>query len=206
MFRDEDGVGQTHMRRILRALANIDPEVGYVQGMGFMTGTLLTQMGEEEAFWCMHAFMNNEKYRCREVFRNGFPLLKIQFHQLKRLMEQQVPKLAAHCEALQVDMSFFASKWFLTIFVYHFPFRGILRVWDIFLAEGWKIIFRVAIALMKWDEPRLITLPFDQLVPALSEMPTPEKNPDEIVERALKVKFKTEELLKWRKEYERGET
>ena len=204
LFRDDDGIGQTHMRRILRAMSNIDPEVGYVQGMGFICGTLLTQMGEEETFWTLHAMMTKERYMMREVFKAGFPMLKIQFYQLKQLMRQQVPKLAAHCEAMNVDVSFFASRWFLTLLVYHFPFRSILHIWDIFFAEGWKIVFRVAIALMRWDEVELLEMPFDQLVPYLTDMPDKRKCPEEIVTRALKVKFKTAELLRWRQEAENG--
>ena len=204
MFRDDDGIGQTHLRRILRACANIDPEVGYVQGMGFIVGTLLTQMGEEEAFWCTYQLLHSPKFQMREVFKNGFPKLKVQFYMLRQLMKQQVPKLAAHCDALNVDVSFYASRWFLTLLVYHFPFRAIVRVWDIFMCEGWKIIFRVIIAMMRWEEVELLQLPFDQLVPRLNELPGSDKDPDEIIVRALKVKFKTSELDRWEEEAMNG--
>ena len=33
--------------------------------------------------------------------------------------------------------------------IYNFPFSTVVRVWDIFLAEGVKIIFRIALALLK---------------------------------------------------------
>jgi hypothetical protein len=204
LFKDTSGAGQTSLRNILHAYAVIDPEVGYVQGMGFIVGTLLTQMTEEEAFWCFHSMMHSEVYRLRELYRPGFPMLQMFFYQLKRLIKRQVPKVSAHLEDLGVDMSFFAAQWFLTIFVYHFSFRAVLRVWDIFFCEGWKIVFRVAICLLKWEEQELLALPFDVLLPRMKTLP--EGKPcDELISRALKVKFKTEELLEFRLEYESGE-
>lgn len=201
LFRDVDGVGQTRLRDILHAYACIDPEVGYVQGMGFLAGTLMTQMDTEESFWALHSLMHNSRYRLREMYRPGFPMLQCFFFQLKKLMSQQIPKLFRHFEALGVDPSFFASQWFLTLFVYHFQFRAVLRVWDIFVSEGWKQIFRVAIALMKWEEDRLLAMDFEKILPALKTLHE-DKNPDEILTRSLKIKFKTEELAKWQKEYE----
>jgi TBC1 domain family member 10 len=201
LFRDADGIGQTQLRNILRAYANIDPEVGYVQGMGFIVGTLMTQMDEEESFWALHSMMHTEKYRLRDMFKPGFPMLQLFFFQLKKLMADHVPKLFKRFEEIGVDPSFFASQWFLTLFVYHFQFRALLRVWDIFFCEGWKEVFRVAIALMKWEEKELLEMPFDKVLPALKLLHE-NKNPDEILERSLKVKFKTDELLKWRVEYE----
>lgn len=201
MFQDEDGVGQRKLRNILHAYACIDPEVGYVQGMGFLTGTLLTQMEEEEAFWCLHSLMHNEKYRLRDMYKAGFPMLQLFFFQLKELTKKELPKLQKHFDSINVDYSFFASQWFLTLFVYHFQFRALVRVWDIFMCEGWKIIFRVALALMKWEEKMLLTLPFDRILPALKNLHE-DKNPDEILERALKIKFKTEALRDLRREYE----
>lgn len=201
LFRDVDGEGQNHLRNILRAYAAIDPEVGYVQGMGFIVGTLLTRMNEEEAFWCLHQLMNHNTYRMRELFRPGFPMLQMFFYQLRKLLEKCIPKVAAHLEQVGCDMSFFASQWFLTLFVYHFSFRAVLRVWDIFFCEGWKIIFRVAICLLKWEEKSILSQQLDQLLPRMRALHEG-KNPDEIIERALKIKFTTEDLRVLRERYE----
>jgi hypothetical protein len=202
-FKDTDGVGQRNLRNILHAYAVIDPEVAYVQGMGFIVATLLTQMSQEEAFWCFHSLMHSEVYRLRELYRPGFPMLQMFFYQLKRLLQKVVPKVAAHLETLGVDLSFFASHWFLTIFVYHFQFRAVLRVWDIFFSEGWKIVFRVAAWLLKSEENELLQMSFDQILPRMKTLHEG-KSPDEILTGSLKIKFKTEELLAFRKEYESG--
>lgn len=42
----------------------------------------------------------------------------------------------------------YSSQWFITVFAHSLPFELVVRVWDVFLSEGYKIIFRIGIALM----------------------------------------------------------
>ncbi|KAG5489774.1 hypothetical protein GH5_00655 [Leishmania sp. Ghana 2012 LV757] len=200
LFQDAGGVGQTFLRNVLHAYAGCDPEVGYVQGMGFLVAALSTQMAEEESFWALHEMMYSERYKMRELFRPGFPLLQQFFYQLKRLIARLLPRLSKRLDELDIQPSFFASKWFLTLFVAHFPFRALLRVWDIFFSEGWKIVFRTGIALMKWEEPHLLTLSFEEMLPALKGLQDG-KDAHELLRRAHRVKFKTAELNRYGDEY-----
>lgn len=48
----------------------------------------------------------------------------------------------------------------MTLFSQKFPFSVVLRIWDIFLAEGLKIIFRVAVALVQIAREELCQLDF----------------------------------------------
>lgn len=200
LFKDPGGVGQTFLRNVLHAYAGCDPEVGYVQGMGFLVAALSTQMAEEESFWALHEMMYNERYKMRELFRPGFPLLQQFFFQLKRLIARLLPRLSKRLDELEIQPSFFASQWFLTLFVGHFPFRALLRVWDIFFSEGWKIIFRTGIALLKWEESHLLTLPFEDTLLALKGLQDG-KDAYELLRRAHRVKFKTAELNRYGDEY-----
>ncbi|CAC9552921.1 putative rab-like GTPase activating protein [Leishmania infantum JPCM5] len=200
LFQDPGGVGQTFLRNVLHAYAGCDPEVGYVQGMGFLVAALSTQMAEEESFWALHEMMYNERYKMRELFRPGFPLLQQFFYQLKRLIARLLPRLSKRLDELEIQPSFFASQWFLTLFVGHFPFRALLRVWDIFFSEGWKIIFRTGIALLKWEESHLLTLPFEDTLLALKGLQDG-KDAYELLRRAHRVKFKTAELNRYGDEY-----
>ncbi|EPY25136.1 rab-like GTPase activating protein [Angomonas deanei] len=200
MFKEDGGVGQTFLKNVLHAYAGTDPEVGYVQGMGFIVGAFSTQLSEEESFWALHSIMYSERYKMRELFKPGFPLLQQFFYQFKRLLARLLPKLSKRFEELSVDPSFYASQWFLTLFVYHFPFRALLRIWDIFFCEGWKIIFRTAIALLKWEQKKLLSLPFEELLPTLKSIQDG-KDSRELLERAHKVKFKTVELNQYGNEY-----
>lgn len=40
-------------------------------------------------------------------------------------------------------------QWFVTVFTNNFPFDTVVRIWDAFLNEGWKVTFRVALALLQ---------------------------------------------------------
>jgi hypothetical protein len=46
---------------------------------------------------------------------------------------------------------------------YSFPFDLVTRAWDIFLAEGWKAVFRVAIAFLKLHESALLEIDSDEV-------------------------------------------
>lgn len=42
----------------------------------------------------------------------------------------------------------------MCIYSRSFPFDVVVRIWDIFLAEGWVIVYQVALALLKLNESR----------------------------------------------------
>ena len=50
----------------------------------------------------------------------------------------------------------YATQWFMTIFVVDFPIETVVRIWDIFFIEGRKVIYRIALAVFKMMEKRLI--------------------------------------------------
>lgn len=50
MFRDPEGEGQKMLGRVLKVFSLYDEKIGYCQGLGFLVGPLLMQMGDKEAF------------------------------------------------------------------------------------------------------------------------------------------------------------
>ena len=43
----------------------------------------------------------------------------------------------------------YMTEWFLCVYTRTLPWESILRVWDMFLCEGVKVIFKVALVLLK---------------------------------------------------------
>jgi hypothetical protein len=50
LFRDAEGEGQKMLGRVLKCFSLHDKDIGYCQGLGFLVGPLLMNMGEKDAF------------------------------------------------------------------------------------------------------------------------------------------------------------
>ena len=48
MYKKKDGLGQQRLRRVLNAYSIHNPQVGYVQGMNFISGYMLMHACEED--------------------------------------------------------------------------------------------------------------------------------------------------------------
>lgn len=55
-----------------------------------------------------------------------------------------------------IELSLFS--WFLTVFVDNIPVNVYLRIWDVFLYEGNKVLFRFALAFLKMEEENILSL------------------------------------------------
>eukprot|EP00475_Leptophrys_vorax_P022071 TRINITY_DN3000_c0_g1_i1.p1 TRINITY_DN3000_c0_g1~~TRINITY_DN3000_c0_g1_i1.p1 ORF type:complete len:392 (+),score=96.75 TRINITY_DN3000_c0_g1_i1:90-1265(+) len=130
-FGEKDGEGQVALGHALKAYANLDPEVGYCQGMSFIMATLLMYFTEEEALWAFWCMMG-PPYNLREMFLPGLPKLMQSIYVLEKLMAIFIPDLFTHLDSSGMIASIYASPWFMTIFTVGFPFETTLRVLDCF--------------------------------------------------------------------------
>jgi hypothetical protein len=73
------------------------------------------------------------------------------------LVKELIPKLGEHFTQEMINPSMYASQWFITVFSYSFPFPLALRIWDVFLSEGVKIVFKVGLALLKYCQDELVS-------------------------------------------------
>lgn len=115
-------------------------------------------MSEEESFWMLHCIARGERYLLNGLWSPGFPLLFQCFYQFSALLRKHCPRLSAHLLSQEqpITPELYATHWFMTLFSYNLPFDVVLRVWDILLAEGPKIIFRLAIFACKHMEKDIL--------------------------------------------------
>ncbi|KAL5136879.1 TBC1 domain family member 9 [Glycine soja] len=150
-----DENGRNSLRRLLLAYARHNPEVGYCQAMNFFAGLLLLLMPEENAFWAFAGIID-------EYFAGYYTedMIESQVDQLifEELMRERFPKLVNHLDYLGVQVAWISGSWFLSIFVNIIPWESVLRVWDVLLFEGNRVmLFRTALALMELYGPALVT-------------------------------------------------
>ncbi|KAL7109826.1 hypothetical protein ACP275_06G199800 [Erythranthe tilingii] len=150
---DEDG--RNALRRVLTAYARHNPSVGYCQAMNFFAGLLLLLMPEENAFWTLMGILDDyfDGYYSEEMIESQVDQLV-----LEELVREKFPKLVNHLDYLGVEVAWVTGPWFLTIFMNMLPWESVLRVWDVLLFEGNRVmLFRAALALMELYGPALVT-------------------------------------------------
>ncbi|KAM0888142.1 hypothetical protein ACQ4PT_028500 [Festuca glaucescens] len=150
---DEDG--RNALRRLLLAYARHNPTVGYCQAMNFFAGLLLLLMPEENAFWTLVGIIDDyfDGYFSEEMIESQVDQLV-----LEELVHEKFPKLANHLDYLGLEVAWVTGPWFLSIFTNVLPWESVLRVWDVLLFDGNRVmLFRTALALLEFYGPALVT-------------------------------------------------
>ena len=146
--------GVTHLQAILRAYCLHNPTLGYCQGMNFIAATALLFVSPEDAFWFLIAI--TEKLFDSSYFDQSLTGAQADQEVLKEILERRYPRLAAHLEEFDIDLTTITLNWFLALFFDAVPFQTMLRIWDCFLLEGSKILFRISIALLGLYEEEIL--------------------------------------------------
>ncbi|WVZ92991.1 hypothetical protein U9M48_039017 [Paspalum notatum var. saurae] len=200
-FQQRHGLGQRSLYNILKAYSVYDRDVGYVQGMGFLAGLLLLYMSEEDAFWLLVALLKGAVHAPMEgLYQTGLPLAQQYISQFEKLVMEHMPKLGQHFVEEMINPSMYASQWFITVFLYSFPFHLTLRVWDVFLYEGIKVVFQVGLALLSFCHDDLVKLPFEKLLHSLRNFPEEATDPDVLLPLAFSFKVSSH-LEEFQNEY-----
>eukprot|EP00027_Filamoeba_sp_ATCC50430_P004535 CAMPEP_0168555298 /NCGR_PEP_ID=MMETSP0413-20121227/8254_1 /TAXON_ID=136452 /ORGANISM="Filamoeba nolandi, Strain NC-AS-23-1" /LENGTH=386 /DNA_ID=CAMNT_0008586127 /DNA_START=411 /DNA_END=1570 /DNA_ORIENTATION=+ len=151
---------QESLRNVLKAVALFYPEVGYCQGMDHIAGFLVLQMSEEDAFWGMLRLLDS--YGFAEIWRPGLPAMPKCFFITERLLEKHLPRIYNHMKQNGIDISMFATSWFITIFLYNHTFDLSVRLWDSFLFEGFYFMYVVVLALFSIHEEEILKMDFEE--------------------------------------------
>ncbi|CAG9332307.1 unnamed protein product [Blepharisma stoltei] len=137
------------LKNILKTYALYNPEIGYCQGMNYIAGTLYLQVQNEEiAFKCLVSMI--ERFEMSELFIHSLPKLKQFFYQLDRLVGILLPEVNEAFKEVGLSSAHFSAPWFITIFSSILQERAniLFPLWDLFLLEGWKIVFKTAITIL----------------------------------------------------------
>lgn len=97
-----------------------------------------------------------EDYDLRSCFLPDLSGLHLRIFQFQKLLQQHVPAVSTHLEALGVEGTYL-SQWFLSFFAVTCPLPLLFRIYDVIFAEGAsETLMRVALAVMKRNEKKLL--------------------------------------------------
>ncbi|XP_019929607.3 uncharacterized protein [Magallana gigas] len=153
-FSSQGSKGVMDLQDVLLAYCVHNPTVGYCQGMNFIVGLALIFMDAQDAFWTLVAV--TEKYFPCHYFDQNLIGAQSDQQVLKDLLAEKLPALSSHLESIDIEISTVTLNWFLAIFFDAVPFQTLLRIWDCFLLEGPKVLFRFALAILKLHEKEIL--------------------------------------------------
>ena len=152
-----EGNGKKMLFNILKALAFIRPEIGYCQGMNFIAGALINLIdNEEKCFWIFLSFIDN--FEMNFLYLKNMPDYSIRVYQLKFYIREYFPDLALHFKKNQINPDIFFSKWILTIFSNYLSFDILYNVWDVFILDKWKALFKFCLMILNSMKDKLINM------------------------------------------------
>lgn len=210
MFVARGGHGQQDLFRVLKAYTLYRPDEGYCQAQAPIAAVLLMHMPAEQAFWCLVQIC--EKY-LPGYYSEKLEAIQLDGRILFSLLRKVSPVAYKHLSKQKIDPILYMTEWFMCAFSRTLPWSSVLRVWDMFFCEGVKIIFRVALTLLKcslgtseklkscqgqyetMEKLRAIDPKYMQegfLIPEIVELQTSEQD----VEREHLIQLK-----KWKEEY-----
>lgn len=146
-FTGATGFTSEKLESVLLAFALARPDIGYCQSLNYIAAVLIAVVGEEPGFWMLCTIV--DKYLPPNYYCQNMEGFQVDLMMMESLFCERVPEIARHAQRLKHEWMLTVSGWMLTLFANSFPVVTVVRIWDSFLLEGAKVIFRVSIAFMR---------------------------------------------------------
>lgn len=139
---------------VLATFAHQNKDVGYCQGLNYIAGLLLLATKDEEAsFWLLKALVEKILPQYYIVTMTG---LLIDLDVLDELVHKYEPVVHRHIQNVGMPWAMGTTKWFICLYSEVLPAETVFRIWDCLFNEGSKIIFRVAITLIRLHKDKIL--------------------------------------------------
>lgn len=147
--------------RILNAVA--EAENGYCQGMNFVAGMFLVEGLEESDAFALFMYILR---RCHvaQIYKRRSPFLDDYFHHFSEMFKRELPELSAHMNAQGFTVPMYGVEWFTTLFSLSTRLDLASALFDLFLVGIRDVFLRVALAILKLLEPKLLCMSFEDFL------------------------------------------
>jgi hypothetical protein len=164
----QSNIGIDALRRVLTAFSWRNPAIGYAQALNIITAVLLLYLREEDAFWLLCKKSLNKiliilyigvivERMLSDHYTKTLVGSVVDQSVFRQLVSLHLPNLSSHLTKLQLDLSTFSVPWFLCLYLNSVSLHVALTFLDNFFLEGPKFLFWIAVAVLKVNEPALLS-------------------------------------------------
>ena len=149
------------LNNILKTCAMLNEEGCYCQGMNFV-GAFIIKIteDEEESFYFLMGLFKYTDYR--SIFKTDLSKLKLYFSIFDVVLKLYIPTLESYFEENKVKSNYYLSAWFIALFTslvkHGKKLDAFLKIFDLFLIDGWKAIFNISMDILRKNEEILLTM------------------------------------------------
>ena len=149
------------LNNILKTCAMLNEEGCYCQGMNFV-GAFIIKIteDEEESFYFLMGLFKYTDYR--SIFQKDLSKLRLYFSIFDVILKLYVPTLESYFEENKVKSNYYLSAWFIALFTSLVKqgkkLDAFLKIFDLFLIDGWKAIFNISMDILRKNEEILLTM------------------------------------------------
>jgi len=89
----------------------------------------------------------------------------------------------------------------MTLFTSTFPFDLVARVWDSYIVEGWKVVYRVVLSLLEHAQNDLIELNLEEILTYLRDEFPSKIDGASVMKASLKIPLRHKQIRKYTNEW-----
>ena len=164
------GVGE-RASRVLSAFACYRPDIGYVQGMSYLSVALSQFMDELTAFKCFCNLIYSKRI-CFDFYRLDPWTINVYMGVFNVFLQRHLPGLQRHFATVGIRSEVFLMDWIMSLFLRAMPLFVALRVWDVCLLEGDEVVICISLGILQMYCATLLTIhTMEDIIMLLCKLP-----------------------------------
>lgn len=155
-FQTPEGIDS--LRRVLYAFSFKNPELGYTQGLNILAAAFLIYCSEEQTYFLLITLCDRLLPGYYTQAMAGTILDRKVF---EHLVQRSLPMIHEHLVRTDIQLSVASLPWFLSLYINSMPMVFAFRIVDCFMAMGPKVLFQIALAILKINGEELLSVTDD---------------------------------------------
>ena len=176
-----------NLREILRIFVVTRPDIGYVQGLSYIAGILLTQMDKFQAFTCFcNIILSPNIFTFYRLDGIG---IKKRLELFNDILKSSLINIYELFNKNLILPEHYLLEWIMTLYTRTFNIEIVLRIWDIYMIKGFVVLYKVAVVIFIFLEKELINLDFSGILNKLKGIKDLKIEENKFIEKMKAIKF-----------------